>query len=101
MGNSILHFNLEIEIEEGGNFNIVFYPKCYQKDMLMENTLVYEHNTNFFYYDEENDIYRSKDVVQGNQKIKLCGGIILDKQYENSLTVDNFKLNFYVEFERV
>ncbi len=100
-GNSILNLNLTLKIKDGGRYNVIFYPKCYQKNVLMENTLIYDHETDLFEYDEENDVYRSIEPISGNQTITLCGGVILDRQYEHTLTVDNFRLDFYVEFDKV
>ena len=99
-GNRIFKVNIDIEIQSGGEYNIKFIPKCYQKGVLMENTLIYEHNTTLFKEDTDG-YYVSINPIKGGQTINLCGGIILDYYYENSLNVDNFKLDFHVYFEKV
>ena len=98
-GNRTLHLDIKLKIEESGSFRIRFIPLCYQKGVLMENTLVYEHSKLFI--DGGDGSYYSKGVVEGNQTIELCNGIILDYYYEDSLNVDNFKMDFHVYAEKV
>lgn len=98
-GNRVLLLNIEIRIEEAGQFNIYFTPKGFQKGEEMNNVLIYEHNTDLF-YDGGDGCFYSKSKISGSQTIKLCGGIILDNAYEHSLNVDNFRLDFHVYFER-
>ena len=66
----------------------------------MKNTLVYEQNVQLF-YEGGDGYYYSSAPIKGNQTIYLCGGIILDYEYEDSLNVYNFKLDFHVYFEKV
>ena len=90
-GNSSFMFTLKIRIEEGGKYKIRFVPKCYQKNLLMNNTVVRDHN--FELFDEVGDgSYESIDVIKGFQTVELCGGIVLDRQYEDTLNVDNSRL---------
>jgi len=99
-GNRVLILDIDIRIEEAGEFAIYFTPKAYQKGVEMDNVLIYEHNTDLF-YDGGDGCYYSKNKIEGNQTISLCNGIILDNAYENTLNVDNFRLDFHVYFERV
>ena len=99
-GNRIFKFDVEVKIESGGYYYVKFIPKCYQKGVLMRNVLVYEQNVDLF-YEGGDGFYYSREPIEGDQTIALCGGIILDYDYEDSLTVDNFKLDFYVYFEKV
>lgn len=98
-GNRTYKLDIKVRIDSNASYKIRFVPECYQKGVLMENTLVYEYNTDLFY--EGVDGYYSINPIQGGQTITLCGGIILDYYYENSLTADNFKLDFHVYFEKV
>ena len=99
-GNRILKINIEINIRSGGTYNVKFIPLCYQKGVLMGNTLIYE--PNYALFEEGGDgYYYSKSPISGNQVISLCGGIILDYYYETSLNADNFKLDFHTYFEKV
>lgn len=99
-GNTTLKLDIKLKIEESGHFDIKFKPNCYQKDVLMKNTLIYEANLHMF-REAEDGYYYSKQPISGNQTIRLCGGIILDYEYRNTLNVDNFKMEFHVYLEEV
>ena len=99
-GNRIFEFKTEIKIKNDDYYQIKFTPKTYQKGVLMSNTLIYELNTDLF-YEGGDGFYYSIDKIRGNQTILLCHGVILDYDYEHSLNVDNFKLDFHVYFEKV
>ena len=59
----------------------------------MENTLIYEPNFELF-YEGGDGYYYSKNPIEGNQTIYICGGVILDSEYESSLNVDNFRMEY-------
>ncbi len=99
-GNRIFNLNIDIRIETSAEYRIKFTPKVYQKGVLISNTLIYKHNRELF-YDGGDGYYYSINTIQGNQTISLCEGVILDYYYENTLNVDNFKLDFHVYFEKV
>lgn len=99
-GNSSFMFTLKIRIEEGGKYKIRFIPKCYQKNVLMKNTVVRDHNSKLF-FDSRDGYFESIDTIKGYQTVELCGGIVLDKQYEYSLSVENFRLDFHIYCEKV
>ncbi len=99
----ILEFELELKLKDAGKYDIKFNALCYQKDVLMKNTLIY--NKSDLFYDggiiEESDTFcYSKQPISGKQTIRLCGGIIIDNGYK-SLNVDNFKMEFHVYCEKV
>ena len=98
-GNRVLLLDINIRIEEAGEYDIYFEPKAFQKGVEMNNVLIYEHNTDLF-RDGGDGCYYSRVKISGNQTIFLCGGIMLDNAYENSLNVDNFKLDFHVYLNR-
>ena len=105
-GNSRLEMEIELQIKDSGMFNIKFVALCYQKGQLMNNTLIYTPTMELFkegalVYDENDPYYYSKQPIHGNQTIRLCGGVILDYEYRDSLNVDNFKLEFHVYLEKV
>lgn len=99
-GNSILQLDIKVDIKTNAKYNVWFKPECYQKGVLMNNTLIYEHNTDLF-YEGQDGAYYSKQPIQGGQIIYLCGGVILDRDYEATLNVDIFKMDFHVYFEKV
>lgn len=99
-GNRVLALDIQIRIEEAGNFSIRFAPKCYQKGVLMQNTLIYDFNTDLF-YEGGDGYYYSKMQIVGNQTIQLCKGIILDYEYEDSLNVDNFRFEFHTYIDKI
>lgn len=99
-GNRIFKMDIELSIKSSGQYNITFVPKCYQKNVLMENTLIYEHNTELFKENADGS-YSSIQPISGKQTIYLCGGVILDYYYQNTLNVDNFKLDFHIYIEEV
>ncbi len=99
-GNARLEAEIELRIEEAGLYNIKFIAKCYQKGVLLENTLIYDKSDLFFegalVYDETDQYHYSKQPISGNQTIRLCGGVIFDYQYRDSLNINNFKMEFHV-----
>lgn len=99
-GNRIFEFDVDVKIKSGGYYYIKFIPLCYQKGVLMKNTLVYEQNINLF-YEGGDGYYYSLSPIEGGQTIRLCSGVILDYDYEETLNVDNFKMDFCVYFEKV
>lgn len=99
-GNRIFEIDIDVKIKSGGYYYVKFIPKCYQKGVEMKNTLIYEANIELF-YEGGDGYYYSSAPIQGGQTISLCDGIILDYDYEDSLNVDNFKLDFYVYFEKI
>lgn len=101
-GNRVLRLDIKLKIEESGSFNIKFIPKCYQKGVLLENTLAYIDNYPDNQFMEGGDgYYYSEEAIEGNQTISLCSGIVLDYFYEDSLNIDNFKMEFHIYIEKV
>lgn len=99
-GNRVMELNIELRIDEPGRYKIKFIPECYQNGRLIDNTLIYNYNANLFYDGGDGYCY-SKNEIQGRQTVSLCGGLILDYYYENTLNVNNFKLEFHVYLEKV
>lgn len=99
-GNRILKLDIKVKIESSGYYNVKFIPKCYQKGVLMNNTLIYEQNFDLF-YEGGDGYYYSINPISGDQTIRLCQGVILDYEYEHTLNVDNFRMDFDVYFEKV
>lgn len=96
---SVLVLNIELKIEEAGEFEISFIPKCYQKGVLINNTNVYGLNHDLF-YEKGDGTWCSRNKISGNQTINLCHGVTLD-YYAEGLNVDNFKLEFCVYMKKV
>ena len=66
----------------------------------MKNVLIYEPNHDLF-VEMLDGSYVTREPINGNQTITLCGGIILDYDYKDTLNVDNFRLFFHTYFEEV
>ena len=99
-GDSRFSFECKIKIQEDGQFNVKFTAKAFQKGVEIENTECYMHNTELFYngYD---GYYYSIQPIDGNQTILLCNGVVLHRNYERTLNVENFRLDFHVYFDRI
>lgn len=99
-GNTILKLDIKLKIEERGEFNIKFIPKCYKKGVRLDNVLIHDCNFDLFYEGGDGYWY-SNDTIKGNQTIRLCAGVILDGEYDNNLNTNNFRLDFYTYLEKV
>ena len=99
-GNRILKLDIKLKIREGGNFKVRFTPKCYKKGVRLDNILIFDCNFDLFYEGGDGYWY-SYDTIKGRQTISLCAGVILDGEYDNNLTTDNFRLDFYTYLEEV
>lgn len=99
-GNRILEFDTDIKIESSGSYYVHFQILCYQNEVLLNNTLVYNPNLELFELGLDG-CYYSREMISGNQTVDLCQGVVLDMQYEHSLTVDNFTMKIITVFERV
>lgn len=104
-GNARLEIDISLKIEEGGMFDVKFVALCYQKGVLMENTLIYDKGELFYegalHHQENDPYYYSRQPIAGNQTIRLCGGVIFDYQYGDSLNINNFRMEFHVYLTRV
>lgn len=99
-GNRVLRFEVDLKIKDDGKYNVVIDPKCYEHGKLIDNTLLYEHNASLFYQGGDGKFY-SVEPISGKQTIEVCKGIIIDYNYEDTLNVDNFRLDFHMYFEKV
>lgn len=99
-GNRIYRLDINVKIESGGFYNVRFTARCFQSGILLQNTLIYEHNTDLF-VDGGDGYYYSKNPINGYQTIHLCGGIIIDYDYKDTLNVNNFRLDFHTYLEKV
>ena len=99
-GNRILEVDTYIRLETPGQYNIRFLVLVYQGDELLDNILLYEPNRSDFYLGTDN-YYHSNKAIDGNATVHLFEGVILDYEYENTLNVDNFRMEVHTYFERV
>ena len=99
-GNRVLEFNLDLKINASGEFRIRFVAEVYKNNELLENTFINRPNLEMFKYGE-NGYCDSINTVSGNQTINLCKGVMIDREYEDSLNINNFKLVINVYLERV
>ena len=101
MGECILEFNVDLKINESGNFKVKYTIKCYQNDRLLSNVVVYEPNTKETGFTYKNDgFYHSKSTISGNSTIRLCQGVALN-EFDADLNDKNFKLEIHTYIERV
>lgn len=99
-GNRVFNADFDIKLESSGNYNVKFKIDVYQSNELLDNILIYEPNKELF-QDGGDGYFYSRSAISGRQTIDLCLGVILDLQYEDTLNVNNFKLEFHTYFERV
>lgn len=99
-GNRILEIDTYVRLENEGQYNVRFTVLVYQGEELLNNILIYEPNRENFYLGDDN-YYHSKAPVAGNTTVHMFEGVILDYEYENTLNVDNFKMEVHTYFERV
>ncbi len=99
-GNRVLEIDTYARLESEGQYNVRFTVLVYQGEELLNNILIYEPNRDDFYLGNDN-YYHSKVPVDGNTTVHLFEGVILDYEYENTLNVDNFKMEVHTYFERV
>ena len=99
-GNRVLRADFDIKLESKGEFMVKFRIDVFQSDELMDNIIIYYPNRDLF-YNWHDGYYYSKEPISGGKVIDLCQGVVLDIAYENTLNVDNFRLEFHTYFERV
>lgn len=97
-GNRVYNFKLDLKINEEGEFNIRFKIFIYQNGELLENTGIYEPNSNF--RPTADGYYTSVTTISGGQTITLCYGAIIDDKYESILNYKNFKMEINTYLER-
>lgn len=97
-GNRVLKIDIAIKIKGDETYNVKFKPFVYQKKELIRNTLVYQPNEDLFHANADG-FYYSINPINGEDVVKLCGGIILDYHYEHTLNIDNFKMEFCIYIE--
>lgn len=98
-GYCILVIDIKLRINESGEFDIKFQPECFENGVMLENTKVYEVDYDLF-YDGEDGYYYSIEPIKGGQTIQICCGVVIDKRYEESLNVNNFRLDFHTYLEK-
>ena len=94
-GNSYYQFDLDLKINSSGNFNVKFKIDIYQDGVLIDNIIAYPETTGGIFRKGEDEYYYSTTKVAGNQTINLCQGVLIDSAYEDTLNIDNFRMNIY------
>lgn len=104
-GYSIFEVDIGVNVKSAGKYKIQFAVKCYLNNELMDNVLAYYLNSTDFKYDNLTDFYVGKNdkvfEFNGGESLNLCKGIIIDEQYKNLVTKENFKMEVHTYFERV
>lgn len=95
-GNTTLGFDLEMKINASGNYNVRYTIKCYQGETLIENTLPYNPDPGVTFKYNKNGYFEGMKSYSGGQNILLLRGVILDRDYEHSLSSTNIKLEIHV-----
>ncbi len=99
-GNRLLEMDLDLKIESSGNYNIKFTIEIYQNGTKIDNSIIYEYDHDLFYYGDDGYCY-SITSISGHQTIDLCQGVLIDYRYENSLNIENFKMEVHAYLEKV
>ena len=99
-GNRILKLDIDLKLKENETYNIRYKAICFQDQDVLANTQIYKPNEMMFEAGR-NGYYESIEPVVGGRTIDLCGGIIIDYHYEDSLNVKNFSMEFVIVVEKV
>jgi len=99
-GGCLFTVNIDLKIQDSGDFNVKFLIKCYNNDKLLTNVAIYEPNTEEEGFTYKSDgYYHSKSVIKGNTTVRLCQGIALN-ELDIDLTADNFRMEVYTVISR-
>ena len=90
-GNRTFEFNLDIDVGNNAR-NVKFTIKLYQSGKLLDNIILYDLDHDVF--TKGNDGYYYSKTKLSN-RIDLCGGVVIDIAYEDSLNINNFKMEVY------
>ena len=99
-GNRVLKLDIDLKINEPGDYNIKYKAVCFQDEDVLANTQIYQPNEELFQA-VGNGYYGLIAPVEGGKVIDLCGGVIIDYHYEESLNVNNFSMQFEIIIEKV
>lgn len=99
-GNRILKLDIDLKLKESETYNIKYKAICFQDQDVLANTQIYKPNEMMFEAGR-NGYYESIEPIAGGRTIDLCGGIIIDYHYEDSLNVKNFSMEFVIIIEKV
>ena len=97
-GNRLLEIDLDLKIESSGSYNVRFTIQVFQDDQELENTIIYEPNRTLFSAGNDG-YYYSKSPISGEQTINLCQGVLIDYHYENTLNINNFRMEVHTYLE--
>ncbi len=100
-GNRLLDIDIEVKMKEAGTFNIRYVIEVYQGDTRVENLDVPNFDSRFIKGTNASFTSESAITLKYNDTILLCSGILFDSQYEDSLNIDNFRMEIHIYFERV
>lgn len=99
-GNRILKLDIDLKLKGNAKYNIKYKAICFQDEDVLANTQIYKPNEVVFEAGV-NGYYQSIEPIVGGKTIDLCGGIIIDYHYEDSLNVKNFSMEFVIIVEKV
>ena len=99
-GNRILKLDIDLKLKGNAKYNIKYKAICFQDQDVLANTQIYKPNEIMFEAGV-NGYYQSIEPIVGGKTIDLCGGIIIDYHYEDSLNVKNFSMEFVIIVEKV
>lgn len=87
-GNTVFAFDLDLEISGDREYNVRFKIDVFQSGKLLDNIIVLIDQDHFT---QSSDGYIYSDYKMSGT-IDLCSGVVLDIAYQNTLNIDNFKM---------
>ena len=100
-GNRCLDIDILVKLRQKGTYTVKYAIEVYQGETRLQNVIARNYDKRFT--EEENGIYSSDSPIEFdyNDTITICDGILLDAQYEDTLNIDNFRMEIHIYFERV
>ena len=95
-GNRILEFDTNIKFNEVGNYNVSYYVVCHQGLDEISNILILEENEHFALNTSSGNYEGQITIERSGQIVDILEGVVIDREYEKTLNVNNFKLELFI-----
>ncbi len=99
-GNVRFDFDVDLDIQTSGDYNIRFVVNVFQGEEKIKNLVYHEPNKSLFYDGHDGYLY-SKECISGGQRIDVILGVYIDYEYQNTLNINNFRMEVHAYFEKV
>jgi len=99
-GDIRLDFDVDLDIESFGEYNIKFIIRVYENDKKLKNLVYHEPNKDLFIDGKDGYLY-SKSSIKGGTRIDIVQGVYIDYDYKDSLNINNFRMEIHVYLEKV